>query len=186
MIGIIVHSSITEKVDSVTHAVLMAIAVFINIGVWLIEQFISVPFEMLSISYIFSEVFLLGVSYVVNENKKLKEKVKTIENEQKVLVLNESEHNEKKNTIEENLVMLLDIDAEQVEMYLSGVERLTKTEKLIYESYVSRLTTKEVMAKLNITENTLKYHNKNIYSKLGVSSRKELLEIYKKIRITNS
>ena len=28
---------------------------------------------------------------------------------------------------------------------------------------------------LGITENTLKYHNKNIYSKLGISSRKQLL-----------
>lgn len=33
------------------------------------------------------------------------------------------------------------------------------------------------MSELNITENTLKYHNKNIYSKLGVSSRKQLIEI---------
>jgi len=28
---------------------------------------------------------------------------------------------------------------------------------------------------MNIKENTLKYHNKNIYSKLGISSRKQLL-----------
>jgi DNA-binding CsgD family transcriptional regulator len=30
---------------------------------------------------------------------------------------------------------------------------------------------------LDITENTLKYHNRNIYGKLGVSSRKQMLEI---------
>jgi len=35
------------------------------------------------------------------------------------------------------------------------------------------------MAELNIKENTLKFHNKNIYGKLGVSSRKELKERYK-------
>ena len=33
------------------------------------------------------------------------------------------------------------------------------------------------MAALNIKENTLKYHNKNIYGKLGVSSRKQLVSI---------
>jgi len=33
------------------------------------------------------------------------------------------------------------------------------------------------MAELDIKENTLKYHNKNIYSKLGVSSRKQLVMI---------
>lgn len=31
------------------------------------------------------------------------------------------------------------------------------------------------MVILDFTDNGLKYHNKNIYSKLGVSSRKELL-----------
>ncbi len=31
------------------------------------------------------------------------------------------------------------------------------------------------MTALNIKENTLKYHNKNLYSKLGVCSRKQLI-----------
>jgi DNA-binding CsgD family transcriptional regulator len=39
------------------------------------------------------------------------------------------------------------------------------------------------MAILNIKENTLKFHNKNIYGKLGVSSRKQLLEIHKQIKL---
>ena len=52
---------------------------------------------------------------------------------------------------------------------------------MIFEAYIARMSTKEVMAMLNITENTLKFHNKNIYHKLGVSSRKELLEIYKQL-----
>ena len=33
----------------------------------------------------------------------------------------------------------------------------------------------EILAILGVTENTLKFHNKNIYNKLGVSSRKQLL-----------
>ena len=35
---------------------------------------------------------------------------------------------------------------------------------------------------MDIKESTLKYHNRNLYGKLGVSSRKELLEIHKHIR----
>ena len=38
------------------------------------------------------------------------------------------------------------------------------------------------MSGLNIKETTLKYHNRNIYGKLGVSTRKELLELEKHIR----
>ena len=38
------------------------------------------------------------------------------------------------------------------------------------------------MANLNIKESTLKYHNRNLYGKLGVSTRKELLELHKHIK----
>ena len=62
--------------------------------------------------------------------------------------------------------------------YLSGVEQLTLTENAIYEAYTKRLTTKEIMAAMNITENTLKFHNKHIYAKFGVSSRKQLLALH--------
>ena len=34
---------------------------------------------------------------------------------------------------------------------------------------------------MNIKETTLKYHNRNLYGKLGVSTRKELLELHKQI-----
>ena len=53
--------------------------------------------------------------------------------------------------------------------------RLTPSERTIYELYLEGKSTKEVLQSLNIAQNTLKFHNKNIYSKLGVSSRKQLL-----------
>jgi DNA-binding CsgD family transcriptional regulator len=43
-------------------------------------------------------------------------------------------------------------------------------------------TTKEIMVNMNIKESTLKYHNRNLYGKLGVSTRKELLELHKHIK----
>ena len=58
---------------------------------------------------------------------------------------------------------------------------MTQTENVIFDAYISRATTKEIMTSLCIKENTLKFHNKNIYQKLGVTSRKELLEFYKQL-----
>lgn len=52
---------------------------------------------------------------------------------------------------------------------------LTRTERVIYDLYASGKRSREILTLLDITENTLKYHNRNIYSKLGVTSRKELL-----------
>ena len=43
----------------------------------------------------------------------------------------------------------------------------------------------QIIKELNITENTLKYHNKNIYSKLGVYSRKNLVEIVLELKKQN-
>ena len=62
-----------------------------------------------------------------------------------------------------------------------GVLSLTRTERTIFQFYLEGKTTKEIMALLNIKENTLKYHNKNLYQKLGVSSRKELQEVYSQL-----
>ena len=64
---------------------------------------------------------------------------------------------------------------EQLTVFIGGLSNLTPTERTIYNLYVSNNTTKEIMAALDIKENTLKFHNKNIYGKLGVSSRKQLL-----------
>ena len=63
----------------------------------------------------------------------------------------------------------------QQKYLLEQLPHLTYTERLIYDLYLQGLSTKEVLEEMNIKENTLKYHNKNIYGKLGVSSRKQLL-----------
>ena len=52
---------------------------------------------------------------------------------------------------------------------------LTATEYKVYELYLSGKNARQIVEILGISENTLKYHNKNIYSKLGISSRKQML-----------
>ena len=68
-----------------------------------------------------------------------------------------------------------EIVLEDYEFFLCNLSRLTPTEYKIYELYLSGKSAKEIIDILGIKENTLKYHNKNIYSKLGISSRKQLL-----------
>ncbi|MBR6650462.1 MAG: hypothetical protein IKL36_03530, partial [Clostridia bacterium] len=67
-------------------------------------------------------------------------------------------------------------------VFMMGLKTLTPTERDIYDAYIARVTTKEIMANMNIKESTLKYHNRNLYGKLGVASRKDLLEIHKHIK----
>ena len=68
-----------------------------------------------------------------------------------------------------------EIIPEEYNFFVENLSMLTPTEYRVYELYLSGKTAKQIAEVLNITENTLKYHNKNIYSKLGISSRKQLL-----------
>lgn len=176
MVIVIIRAQIKKTIDTTTHAVILAISVFVNIGVWFIEQLVSIDFEMLSISYIISELFLLGVHLVMSENQKLREIVKQVESVQSY------SEERKTDVMLENPIEIEAITPERIETFMAGLKEMTPTEKTIYEAYIARATTKEIMANLNIKENTLKYHNRNIYGKLGVSSRKELLETHKYIK----
>jgi len=68
-----------------------------------------------------------------------------------------------------------EIVPEEYNFFVENLGMLTPTEHRVYELYLSGKNAKQIAEILRITENTLKYHNKNIYSKLGISSRKQLL-----------
>ncbi len=69
-----------------------------------------------------------------------------------------------------------EVDHDSFEMFLQYLHTLTPKEYEIFNLYLEGKSAKEILVIANINQNTLKYHNKNIYSKLGVTSRKQLLE----------
>lgn len=104
----------------------------------------------------------------------LEEKLKNI-NEQKEAAL--SHYNEAKSALENiSDEKLLASNRDGFQFYLDNLHLLTKKEKDILWLYPSDMSFKEMAQQLGITENTLKYHNKNIYSKLGLKSRKEAVQ----------
>lgn len=52
---------------------------------------------------------------------------------------------------------------------------LTCKEKEVLDFYLQGKTVKEITAFLGLKESTVRFHNKNIYSKLGVHTLKQLL-----------
>ena len=68
-----------------------------------------------------------------------------------------------------------EIVLEDYEYFICNLKTLTPRELCIYELYIEGKSTAEIAAVVGIKENTVKYHSKNIYSKLGISSRKQLL-----------
>jgi len=164
MVSAIIFAAVKKKSSSTGHTVILAIAVFVNLGVWFIEQLVRLDFEILSVSYIISELFLLGLHLMVTEQQKLHGLV------------------QQANLRTTELQAALDASnsgpADRSAQHLFNMEGLTPTEKAIFDAHLAHMSTKEILALLNIKENTLKYHNKNLYQKLGVSSRRELQAIY--------
>jgi len=168
MIVCITWKSKKRNQEENLHSTILAAAVFVNIGVWLMGQFADINFEFLSISYVITGLFIIFLKLLQAEMLKMQEdKMKF----QKLA----RQHDLENRTVP--------VESGKREIFVQGLAVLTATERKIYNLYLEGSTTKEILAALDIKENTLKYHNKNIYGKLGVSSRKELIAIAKSLNV---
>lgn len=59
--------------------------------------------------------------------------------------------------------------------FLENTEKLTPSERLVFDHYVKGYTPKETAEELFLSINTIKTHNKRIYTKLNINSRDELI-----------
>lgn len=172
MITVIVHATLQDKIDSLAYAVIIAIAVFVNLGVWMIEQLVDIDFEFLSVSYIISECFLLGLHFMMAEAEKLKLRL--------AQQLSDGEPAPKEP--EQPTQPVSSEEEEQLKVFRVGLSQLTPKERALYECYTAGMSTDVIMEQLAIKENTLKFHSKNLYGKLGVNSRKQLMQLHSKLR----
>lgn len=67
MVACIVQSIRKKMIASQRHAVLLTAIVLGNIAVWFVEKFIPWDFEFLSVSYLFSEIILLGLYWMMQD-----------------------------------------------------------------------------------------------------------------------
>lgn len=161
MVYIALRAMIAKKMKDPLYAVFLLCAVLVNILVWLLEQMVQIDFEVLSVSYIISQLFLLAVQWMMQQRGETPSVVPS-------------------NTVVQTVDLCF--EKEQCDYFKEQLAHLTPTERMVLQHYVDGCTTKEVLALMNIKENTLKYHNRNIYSKLGVSSRKQLIGIYRQVQ----
>lgn len=62
-----------------------------------------------------------------------------------------------------------------LEEFVNNTNNLSPAERDVFDLYVQGHTAKEIASILSLSINTIKTHNKRIYMKLNVGSRKELL-----------
>lgn len=157
MAGVIVRSVRKKLVDSPKQALLLLIVVFLNIVFWLVEQLIRWDFEFLSVSYIISELLLLCLYSMLQDYEELQERVEA-----------QPSIAEEETKAEEGL--------EQKVTYWSEAAQLSPREKEVLRELLTEKKRKEIAETLCIAENTVKTHTSNVFSKLEVSTRSELIE----------
>ncbi len=66
--------------------------------------------------------------------------------------------------------------------FIKNTKMLTRAEKNIFNLYLEEHSAQEIAGMLNLSINTIKSHNRRIFKKLGITSRKELLSYVQTLR----
>lgn len=68
-----------------------------------------------------------------------------------------------------------EVNPDDYEQFLLGIHSLTPMERTVFDYYLEGKSVKEIVQLIGFKESTIRFHNRNIYSKLGVNSLKQLL-----------
>jgi DNA-binding CsgD family transcriptional regulator len=157
MAGVILLSYRKKKTVSCKHAVLLLIVVFLNMTIWAVEQLIYWEFELLSVSYLVSELLLLVLYSMMQDYEDLMTETPTVPLPE--------------------VHSFRGFPPQRIEDILTRwppVADLTARELDVLRAILEDKKRKEIATELYVTEHTVKKHTANIFSKLGVSSRAEL------------
>ena len=161
MVACIVQSIRKKMIASQRHASLIAAIVFGNIAVWFVEKFIPWDFEFLSVSYIFSEIVLLGLYWMMQDYVRVD------------LVPTQTQEAVRPTPID-IATMPMEEKILKILSFLKEGELLATREREILEMVLENKKRKEIADELCLSENTIKTYTRTLYGKLGVSSREEL------------
>lgn len=143
MMVTVIRSLRRQRFPSQKQAVLITAIVFGTIAFWLAEQFIPGPFEYMAAFYLFGELLLLGLHWLM-------------------------------------LDTVAPTPATPMEHLLARLPKgvdLHPREREILELILVDTPRKDIAIKLTLSENTVKTYTRNLYRKLGVSSREELFAL---------
>ena len=161
MVVCIIQSIRKRMIASQRHASLIAVIVFGNIAVWFVEKFIPWDFEFLAVSYLFSEIILLGLYWMMQDYVRVDLIPKASHGVSCVDIATMP--------MEEKILKILS--------FLTPGEILAAREREILEMVLQNKKRKEIADELCLSENTIKTYTRTLYGKLGVSSREELFAL---------
>lgn len=167
MVACILQSMRKGIIASQKYAVLLVAIVFGNLAIWFVEKFIPWDFEFLSISYIFSEIILLGLYWMMQDYVR-------------VDLIRQAEETAPRPAPVDLSAIPIEERISKVLSFVLPDKTLSQREQEILELLLMNRKRKEIAAALCLSENTIKTYTRTLYGKLGVSSREEFFELLTK------
>lgn len=146
MIAVILISLARRRVGSYKQAGLLTAMVCGNILVWVLEKQMHSRFEFLSISYVFSELLLVFLYWMIED----------------YTATAPAPHERDERELSRLLARLPE------------GETLTQREREVLIHVLENHARKEIALAMCLSENTVKTYTRTLYAKLGVASRNEL------------
>ena len=168
MIGSVIQAA-RMKLASGKYGMFLIIAALLNLVVWAVEQIIDPDFEFLSVSYIITEIMLLLIHSMLRDYGIIMQGCGPMS-------LQTLEQFRANQTGEQPEIPMLSADIEEMLDVFSGrVATLSAAELRIFRYYAEGHEIADIPELAFISINTVKKHNRNIYQKLEVSSRDEMM-----------
>lgn len=164
MVVCIIQSVRKKKIASQKYASLLAAIVFGNIAVWLVEKFIPWDFEFLAVSYLFSEIILLGLYWMMQDYVRADLVPSPTQGVPRITPIDIA-------------TMPMEEKISKILSFLTPGETLGAREREILELVLQNKKRKEIAEELCLSENTIKTYIRTLYSKVGVGSREELFAL---------
>ena len=164
MVACIVQSLRKKMIASQKHATFLAAVVFGNIAVWFVEKIIPWDFEFLSVSYLFSEIILLFLYWMMQDYIHVNDIQKYTSAQEEQLGIDIA-------------TMPMETKIGKVLFFVKNGEQLVPREREILELILDNKKRKEIAEVLHLSENTVKTYTRTLYSKLNVTCREQLYSL---------
>ena len=174
MIAAIIWAIIKRKSHTRKIPLTLLALVFCNILIWFIEQKVNFNFEFLSISYLITELwmlFLYNMMYLYEETSPYKNC--------NAVCRDSAEHETSK---VEDFDREYIPDIQEIIKIWPSVAQLTAREQEVFKEIISGKKRRDIADELCVSENTIKKHVSNIFAKLEVSSRADIMNVLLKIK----
>lgn len=176
ILAIICYTAVKKTAVSTKHTAFLAMVLLGNIALWLVENITGTKFEFLAISYLMTEGLILLLYGILQDY----ENAASARNPSELAyadtdLMDGLEQEETISFLEDHQ----SLTEEQIDHLFANWKAtwvLTQREAEVLKFILEKRKRKDIAQVLFVTESTIKKHTSNIYKKLEVANRAELLE----------